>query len=158
MTSAPAPSSPFKGVSSPGSTIPSLGPSILSKGPGIAPVNPQALTNAAASQGAATAIQFGTAGRRGSFESIGAPLPGVAGSLGKTGAFNMGMTPDPSTKPDHDPKADNGPRVLGTSFTDPPGPLLDINSAWNALSIPKNTDVLNEAGQAEIGAPSGMIG
>lgn len=84
---------------------------------------------------------------------MGTELPAIAGAGMKAGSFNMGVTPDPGAKPDKVPKADNGPRTLGTSFDEHPRINADINNAFNDLSIPKNTDVLNEAGQAQVGAP-----
>lgn len=96
---------------------------------------------------------FGADPRAGSVGGSAGPAGGVGGV--KAGEFNMGMTPDPASKPDKTPAPDNGHRMMGNRFNDPQHPLNDISSAWNAQSIPKNTDVLNEAGQMEVGAPRG---
>lgn len=79
----------------------------------------------------------------------------MLGALPKMADFNMGMLPDPSKVPDRVPKADNGRRMYGTQFSEPTRPLRDIDQAFNSLNIPKNTDVLNEMGQMEFGAPRG---
>ena len=73
----------------------------------------------------------------------------------KMGEFNMGLTPDPIVNPDKVPSPDNGRRMYGTQFSDALRPLRDVDQAFNALNIQKNTDVLNSAGQAEFGAPRG---
>ena len=144
------------------STIPSLAPGAFGKGlPPRNTITPQTLGTQAAAAGAGAVFQLGSAGQRHSIRTVGTELPGIAGPPGtaaggvKAGEFNMGMTPDPATKPDKTPAPDNGRRMMGNRFNDPQHPLNDINSAWNALSIPKNTDVLNEAGQMEVGAPRG---
>lgn len=82
------------------------------------------------------------------------PATAMAGKQ-KVGEFNMGMHPDPATKPDKGPKPDNGRRMYGTQFSDALRPLRDVDAAFNDLSVPKNTDVLNNMGQAEFGAPRG---
>jgi hypothetical protein len=78
----------------------------------------------------------------------------MLGALPKMADFNFGMHPDPSTTPDHVPKGDNGRRQFGTQFNDPRRPARDVDQAFNGLHIQKNTDVLNEMGQMEFGAPS----
>ena len=136
------------------STIPSLAPGTFGKGlPPQSPINPQTLATQAGAAGAGSAFQLGSAGQRHSIRTMGTELPAIAGAGMKAGSFNMGVTPDPGAKPDKVPKADNGPRTLGTSFDEHPRINADINNAFNDLSIPKNTDVLNEAGQAQVGAP-----
>lgn len=84
----------------------------------------------------------------------------VLGPLPKMAEFNFGVNPDPAAKPDPKgtPAPDNGRRIYGTQFTDALRPARDVDQAFNALSIPKPTDVLNEMGQAEFGAPNGMTG
>ena len=149
------------------STIPSLASAGVGPG-GVAPqpaITPQSLATQTAAAGAGTVFQLGSAGQRHSVRTMGTELPGLAGpatangaagnSAAKMGEFNMGMTPDPATLPDKGPKADNGRRMYGTNFSDCESPLRDISSAFDALRIPKNTDVLNEAGQMEFGAPRG---
>ena len=161
--------SPSMTSSTMASTIPSLAPGAFGKGlPPQNAITPQTLATQAGAAGAGSVFQLGSAGQRHSIRTMGTELPGIAsaaspvgaGSAGhaggvKAGEFNMGMTPDPSTKPDKTPAPDNGRRMTGNRFNDPQHPLNDINSAWNALSIPKNTDVLSEAGQMEVGAPRG---
>lgn len=124
---------------------------------------PALLQQTAAQTAADTVAQRGTGmgagGSTGTGVNLGMPPPNVTPPVIKVPAlkladFNMGMTPDPASKPDKIPKADNGRRVYGTSFSEPLRPLRDVDQAFNALSIPKNTDVLNEMGQAEFGSPS----
>ena len=79
----------------------------------------------------------------------------MLGPIPKMADFNMGMTPDPSTKPDAVPKGDNGRRMYGTQFNDPTRPTRDVAQAFASHDIPKNTDVLNDMGQMAFGAPRG---
>jgi len=158
--------SPTMTSSTAASTIPSLAPGAFGKGlPPQSAITPQSLSQQAAGAGAGSVFQLGSAGQRHSIRTMGTELPGIASPVTggggtqpsgvKAGEFNMGLTPDPASKPDKVPAPDNGRRMMGTNFSDPQRPLNDINSAWSALSIPKNTDVLNEMGQAEFGAPRG---
>lgn len=163
-TAAPA---PFTGASSRSGVSPSvLSPSTVGAGAlgAPSPFAASELAKQTASQMAGQNVTnhhfgstqatrvFGADPRAGSVG--GTAGPGGAGSM-KAGEFNIGMTPDPSTKPDRTPAPDNGRRMMGNRFNDPLKPLNDINSAFSALSIPKNTDVLNEMGQASFGAPRG---
>lgn len=104
------------------------------------------------------AVPYASTGTAGA--NPGAPMPARAGSTtvasgSKAAEFNMGMTPDPLSSPDKVPSPDNGRRMYGTQFSDALRPLRDVDQAFNALNIQKNTDVLNSAGQAEFGAPRG---
>ena len=157
--------SPSIASSSVASTIPSLAPGAFGKGlPPQNAITPQTLATQAGAAGAGQVFQLGSAGQRQSMRTMGTELPGIASAAGpagagasgfKAGEFNMGMTPDPASKPDKVPAPDNGRRMTGNRFNDPQHPLGDISSAWNAQGIPKNTDVLNEAGQMAFGAPRG---
>lgn len=169
MAAAPKAPAPLTGGSSTGSrsALGATAPSVLGQRGAAAP-SPFAASELAkqtASQianqnvtnthfGSTQAIRvFGADPRAGSVGGSAGPAGGVGGM--KAGEFNMGMTPDPASKPDKTPAPDNGRRMMGNRFNDPQRPLNDISSAWNAMNIPKNTDVLNEAGQMEVGAPRG---
>lgn len=170
VTSVPAAPAPFTGSSSSASASPSvLSPATLGQRGmgGPSPFAASELAKQTASQlagqnvtnrhfGSTQAVRvFGADPRAGSVGGNAGPAMGGVGGGMKAGEFNMGMTPDPASKPDKVPAPDNGRRTMGTRFNDPQHPINDINSAWNALSIPKNTDVLNEMGQAEFGSPRG---
>lgn len=155
---------PFTGSASSSTSSSVLSPSMLgARGPaGPSPFAASELAKQTASQMAGQNVTNHHFGGTQAIRALGLdPRAGsVSGSAGaggvgaKMGEFNFGMTPDPSTKPDKKtPKGDNGRRVMGTSFDDPPGSQADINNAFNDLSIPKNHDCLNEAGQAEVGSP-----
>ncbi len=119
-------------------TLPGMSSSALSTGSSRGPGATAARAVSAPHLNQMSALQFASQTIQGAQNTL--------GPLAKLSEFNMGMTPNPSTKPDSCPKADNGRRVLGTNFADKPGSHRDINQAFNSLSVQKNHDVVPDMG------------
>jgi hypothetical protein len=145
----------------------------LAPRPSVAGMAGNATAATAQTSGATSGLGSGTSSLAASTPSISAPAlvqqtaaqmaanvvnstgTQMLGALPKIGEFNAGLYPDPATRPERGPKADNGRRMYGTSFSEPTRPLNDIAAAFNSLNSTRSHDVLNDMGQAEFGTPRG---